>query len=1688
MVEQVQTAWPGIVVESKPTDIPGYFKHTFSRLPGKDELDPHETSIETDDTPDDLKKMWVNFDNDEKSDFYTRHIFEQFVSEDKRHFIQRVIEPNIRAIPANIAGIVPDLISLALMVPLPKELIQRHYEEAGDPVPWPWLSSAEMKKEREEKSAAFAEYGTVAQRKRLQRFIRIADKHLEEQDKPPWFSIIFGGTDITPDPEGYVEKVVSSGMEFGLSGAAEMKAFSELAGGTSALVRLIKNVATPGRSIKDPVQVKNILDKWRDFYSSKTPEGTKRMREELGAGFTAAGAYETLKPILEEVGPESPLLQEMFAMAGAIAAPGLVRFGKNTALKSWGAIPTPSRALRRGIIEPMFKPTATAARFQATMGAGALAGSSSKTTQERYASTMQILEKAVEERRHLDEASGLAFTTPELSRTEAARLAAASRDLKARLSELDPTAREASQVEINKLDDQILDLRQFANFQDAIIRSAYERPDSSRFWADQTQKLLERRDQIFDMFERQFKRPVEAEGFQHIDLENIDYGGIRGGSADELKIDYDKVIDSGDTPQFYETRRRLVMEANLQGRAPSELKFLSEEAKTKVADAFEDTNRTMDDALLAAQEAAQERLNMWHDGIKTMLEKRGLSSVDDLPSDERRFVGKLIRDTYADAQREFSLFEKAAWKRIKGLDTKVEDNIVFPQGAVDHKGADISGLTPEEFAVGWVEALSPQTKFKLGDLPVQLAHLMGEGTLAKAMRKGDPEAEARDLQLKDIQKQIKAISKDYAKQKRTDEVAVTTAEARPTPVAKLGPTLLEFISERGGIRSTGELRDLDLGEWHKGKPGKKKLLIEETDVGPALLPGEPAKPKAGSWEEMFEAAHDDGYFPELAGKDIRQIDGEAYLLEKISSEAKGDPVRTLEDQEIIRAMEGDADFTQNVWNRAEDLDITVFTPAGKERPLNRILQDVKDAEARRGMTIEESFDFTEAPLSEAAISLRKEENALRAELGQMRAALEAGIPMSPEDLAEFLPGLSNKGRLASRDFSGELIEGISAQDVTDVISDIAERLRVEQGKKVPNKRLMANLTGLRSTLEQLLDPRVFSTLDPADLRLAKEASTISRRAESARGDVLRKKGAEPVIAEEMVPEKVLERVDRGGRQAAQIRAIDTATQQFSNDLISIEYVKDADTGMPVLNDFGQPVQRAVFNEDALIGGESLFELEGVPFTKQKIGDWETGASEKDFTVVVDKEYAPTPQALEVVESILLNELGTWLPKGLEINTKNVQKFKSQYQNALTWLDQNGRSDLIDMMTDTENLTAAMDVYNRSLNNQTLRQFKILEEKGLLHEGVNAQDMVDYFTTTRKRIAGDKALQSVFGADPGYATTSLVDRVLKSNHPDTEIENFLSVIRDNETATDGFKAALISDLWARATSSPDPVAKQTGELLGTNIFDPTKFRELISDPNIRKLLQKTFPNNPALLPGLTKLASTATEVGPYGRITPESQLAVIPTDFVSQELWSNLGRVSMLTLAAKTKILNALWAAGLGGRLGKRLGQSLTLHEITDLVVEAALNPQEAVKLGKINSPEVFSDLYKRLILPRGTTLEVLTEPAEDLHREEDPELELRGFPYGWYPQRPGTWDPGAILPTTSGLQPPAGAPAPPRQYASLTEGSPPAFSALESSTLGQVSPIKMAGREVFGPNDPVFGAHGGSVSACPPKKPRQMVS
>jgi hypothetical protein len=1496
--------------------------------------------------------------------------FEKLQYKDQRGYIDRGVKPVIRSIPAFFVGGPWDILGLLSYVPNPVELIAMGYEAVtgDDPLG--------MNERRREQDKAFRKgveetYGTEATRRRYQQNLRAFDNYaMDHWGFKPFEATV--GTDMTTEARGIWEKMTTTGLEMAVSGPVMIsgvtvpaKALQETAKFTFA--RLAKESAKElGEDALNPQNMRSLIDKANDYVNPLTKTGRRNIRAEGAFGGGAGVATEASLAALNEVDPDAAGWVKMsVAIGSGLVAPLAARSIYT------GFLQGPVVSLASKITDPLFRPGKTAARYTQREGMG-------KSLEDRagIASVARLFEEAVKDGRHVDQASGLAFTTPELARSESNILRAELQLKRERLGqETDPDVQARLEKEIQADEANVGYLNRYANFQESVLVSAANDKSPgivAKFFKNEADRLVQRREQFFNYIENNFKKSMD----------DLDFGGKPGGTPQEIRLDYASA-KNGEVPVFEDTRRKLVMEGDPKGVEASELAWLDPQLRDKVGSRREDLTRNMDEAFAESQRAAEDRVKFWEESVQSYLADRGLST---LPDAEKALVGDIIRGTYDDAYREFRAFEKAAYGRIKGLDDKVTENIVFPEGSVDHVDAsNISGMTVDEWAAGRLDNLSRSERFNIRDVPVELAQLAGSRSVIAQLNRrraaavAEGRADAAQSRIPDLEKQRDEV---IAQKTKAEAELDTQVETERLDSERLARSLDEYV------QST--LAKLD---------DAQKQVVLEFSTSPTV-----------PWETMT------------------------------LKEARARAPVGLED---------------------------VFAQVAKQ----------KKAMATLGEGVASSK--TVKRKREEALALGKEAQGFQSDIDKItRDFLGAG-----DDVV-----IEPTGRLTSLDADGALVAGgTSADDVRETISDVAEAARREVATNGKTPRYRSQLL-VRKTLEQLLSPETFPTLDPVSLAFGREASRLKHRVDDAQGDILGKdKGAAVKVPVEEVATKVLPEAASPLTRAYNLRVLNEAVAELP-DFVTI---KRGDDGKIVTDAEGIPV--AAIDEDALIGGQSLFDHPDSPFELVRVGEART-----QFEIRLKPNAPVSPRSLQVAESILLERMALRFPDG--VDSKSLEAFRNKNRETLQFLEDNGRGDVPKMLNDADGLAAQLDALNTLRKDKTRRQLtELVNSGGLDLQGLKIDDYLDYIGQRRRRFSEENAFSEVLKADAGYATADLFDRILdpKNTAPKTSLNEFLSVVRGSRPAEKGLHASIIGELFRRSTTRDNAIARdalirQTGDVYAS-AFDPAKFRELMSNSRVRSLLQEAFPDNPQLLDGLDDIAKVAFETSTFTRGSARMAAAIDPQAAVSTEVWSNLGRILGLQVADRIGFINSLVAAGAGGRVFRNVGKNITGNKIKDILIEAAIDPKRAIELARKTSElgdEFATTLAKGIIdivnVPGAVvkypaaTIPILKRGVEELDESED-------------------------IGDQSSVQP-AGPPAR-RMAANASQSNRPSL----ASTLSQVNPVGppqgappprptgpssqemvQRGRDVFGPNDPIFAAHGGYLAKesgimSVPCKPRQLV-
>lgn len=131
-----------------------------------------------------------------------------------------------------------------------------------------------------------------------------------------------------------------------------------------------------------------------------------------------------------------------------------------------------------------------------------------------------------------------------------------------------------------------------------------------------------------------------------------------------------------------------------------------------------------------------------------------------------------------------------------------------------------------------------------------------------------------------------------------------------------GDSLLNWIAKNGGIEDKGgDLASMGAGDWHKGKPGKRKLIRPVADEAQGSMLGSSGQQNANTPDELAYRAMEAGFFLPGTRPDISD------LFEAIETELRGTPVYAQyaggsDDADTSRAAAGE--LTQILDQRGVD--------------------------------------------------------------------------------------------------------------------------------------------------------------------------------------------------------------------------------------------------------------------------------------------------------------------------------------------------------------------------------------------------------------------------------------------------------------------------------------------------------------------------------------------------------------------------------------------------------------------------------------------------------------------------------------------------------------------------------------------------------------------------------------------------
>lgn len=224
--------------------------------------------------------------------------------------------------------------------------------------------------------------------------------------------------------------------------------------------------------------------------------------------------------------------------------------------------------------------------------------------------------------------------------------------------------------------------------------------------------------------------------------------------------------------------------------------------------------------------------------------------------------------------REAQTFEEAMADVVAEIETEMARDNAEQDAAIDAQGKLLKSVQDKLMNAGF----TPYTA-------QQQATLIVQRIATRAARLGQQvQGDEFTTEVRQVLPPELAAARDAD---ATDLVINALRKGRD-PASQSGPSLLEWISARGGVNDTGgDLASMGLDQWHKGKPGKRKLLRK---FDPTLALGGVSGAGDYGIDNTLRAAIEAGYFPELVGVEneagASQLDTQA-LLDAMSAELAG---------------------------------------------------------------------------------------------------------------------------------------------------------------------------------------------------------------------------------------------------------------------------------------------------------------------------------------------------------------------------------------------------------------------------------------------------------------------------------------------------------------------------------------------------------------------------------------------------------------------------------------------------------------------------------------------------------------------------------------------------------------------------------------------------------------------------------
>jgi hypothetical protein len=725
-------------------------------------------------------------------------------------------------------------------------------------------------------------------------------------------------------------------------------------------------------------------------------------------------------------------------------------------------------------------------------------------------------------------------------------------------------------------------------------------------------------------------------------------------------------------------------------------------------------------------------------------------------------------------------------------------------------------------------------------------------------------------------------------------------------------------------------------------------------------------------------------------------------------------------------------------------------------------------------------------------NLEKAKIALNTSKSNLEISLGKGVTDSDGNAVKLEDEIVDASELGVRMLEGVLV-GREPQELQNVISLLKAEIAAENGKANRKPSKIMAIGGLIDDLQRAIgDPENFS-VDTIALSAARRM-TATKKTLFEKGVVGRLRGFNTKGEAKVEIEQTLDKIADPTNQETNLRQIETALT-------------------PVFAGKDTPF-RTVTKEDGTVGPEldPDFNLkkyaDGPPPPFETIdvnGGRSLGLRVADGT--------PTTAAnIEMVRNTLWDRFRTY-GAGDEFNSAAASTWLENNGAAIRWLKKATGKD-----TGFEDLASAERVV-QSIKGATVKKLddtvETMQRDGAFNENFTPEGFRFLVNAAAKQESNLQSAATLL-ADPEPLTlgSSFLNKFL--NNPETLKETLR--ILDNgglpsgkNPALEGFKQAVAEALIEKALTpikeaGSSASAKEASALSSSlnrtvRLWDPEALVGLAQDPKIGRLLGELYGKD---APELFRKIAEGARLQSF--VSDAATRGVNVKDTVSDEWAGNVGRL-LGGFTAKVVPVSALVLTGAFRRYSMNAVAAVRGSAVNKLIVDFLMNPElaaAAIKKYPVLDPNAHESLMRRArIWAHQKFIDDNARRIERLGKTTGTLFEIGAGASGM--REPD--EPGGTGDQSSSASPPAAPYLGGKQRMRQTiRGISPASTLFDVSAFdgGQApNPPKTAamnqgtqarGQSAFGPNDPIFASHGGSIESgkdcgimSVPRKPRQLV-